>query len=682
VEVLRWLEHPTSPVLYLTGLSGSGKSSLLTAWVLPHLQRQNMVSVRLRGYQDPLTLLEQELQKPGIIWKKPAPESGGTRELLERACHFLGSRRLLIVLDQFEEFVILQESSRQKRLQELLESLVRQPIAGLTFLLVFRSDYIGLVENLSLPPLLQDTNWKEVPPFTESAARDFMRNSGLQVSDDLLRDILREAAEIEQAKGLVRPVTVNLCGLVLGRFATGLPRGFRPGSLIRGFLRESITLPSIREIAPRLVPCLITGYVTKRPRTVTELAQETAIDPAAVRGCLRVLGQSDRAIVRPLDPIHQTWEISHDFLVPLLDSITARWKTSFWRRLRSWLPWLAATTLAGAATAASRLQPDPRAELISLGWQVHETSHDPEIQKAKVLELVFSGTPPDASLTALRRTTMPLHVVLNAPSSLAPLSKWSVLKNLSALNVEGDIEIPRILDLSPLQELKSLRSLTMHHVGLAGEVALKGLTNLSRLDLSATDLRDISSLGELKEITNLDLSGTGINDLSPLMGLNKLTIISVSRNRIKNVSSLRNLKSIESLDLSYTEIMDVSPLADISRLTMLNLNHTQVKDLSSLRSLKSAEFLELSFTEVNNVSPLSDLRSLTSLDLSHTKMRDVSSLRGCKSLELLDLSYTEISDVLPLKNLEKLGYLVLTQTKVSEANLLALKALKHVDIQR
>ena len=84
-----------------------------------------------------------------------------------------------------------------------------------------------------------------------------MRNSGLQVGEELLRDVVREAAEIEQTKGIIRPVTINLCGLVLGRFATGLPRGFRPGGLVRGFLRESISLPPIRDIAPVLLPHLI-----------------------------------------------------------------------------------------------------------------------------------------------------------------------------------------------------------------------------------------------------------------------------------------------------------------------------------------------------------------------------------------------------------------------------------------
>lgn len=237
--------------------------------------------------------------------------------------------------------------------------------------------------------------------------------AGVQVRDDILRDVLHEAAETEGTKGIIRPVTINLCGLVLQRFASGLPRGFRPGSLIRGFLRESVLLPSIRDIAPVLVPHLITSYATKRPRTVAELASDTASDPAAVRGCLRVLGHSDSAIVRPLDEEQQTWEISHDFLVPLLDSIVARWRMLFWRRLRSWLPWIAATATVVAMLVAANWRPDPIAELTKLGWTGHQTD--------KGLELYLEGPPPQQTLKALQRTSQPLQVTIGKVDNIADL---------------------------------------------------------------------------------------------------------------------------------------------------------------------------------------------------------------------------------------------------------------------
>src|SRR5262249_21203258 len=160
----------------------------------------------------------------------------------------IGPKRLLIIFDQFEEFVILQDHSDRGRFEAFLGSIANEPINRLSILLVLRNDYIGLLEELKIPKLTQSHNWKDVPPFTESAAYRFIVGSGLTFSDELLKRVLKEAAEVEQTKGLIRPVTANLCGLVLERFEGGLPRGFRPGTVIRGFLQETVFLPQIREI--------------------------------------------------------------------------------------------------------------------------------------------------------------------------------------------------------------------------------------------------------------------------------------------------------------------------------------------------------------------------------------------------------------------------------------------------
>jgi hypothetical protein len=375
-EILRWLQRRPAPILYLTGLSGSGKSSLLCAWVLPKLQRDGTQIMRLRGYQDPIAFLDQQLRKPGVIWDRRVPDAADIRSLLEKASAYLHPRRLLLVVDQFEEFVILQDPARQERFERLLNSLQQHPIPDLTVLLVFRSDYIGLIERFGLGPLTQDANWREIPQFTETAARDFIRDSGLQVGNDLMQDVLREAAEVEQTKGLIRPVTVNLCGLVMGRFATGLPRGYRPGELIRSFLCESVALPAVRDIAPQILPQFITKYRTNCPCTVTDLAESTGLDPSAIRGCLRVLGQSERAVVRPLDAEQQTWEISHDFLIPVLETIVSPWSVSHWRRVRPWLPWAAAVVVVASLVAMQVLK-----------WPPHNDSNSQVAEK----ELASAG---------------------------------------------------------------------------------------------------------------------------------------------------------------------------------------------------------------------------------------------------------------------------------------------------
>lgn len=613
-EILKWLvERDKATLLYLTGASGSGKSSLLAAWALPHLERQGTHVIRLRGFQDPFDMLEEELRKPGVIWQKPSTEKLNLTTLFRSASRHIRPKRLLVVLDQFEEFVILRDHEQQQRFEQIFSDLLKDAAtSNLTFLLVFRSDYIGLIEKLSLPLLAQDANWKEIPPFTERAAQAFIRESGLEVSDGLLRDVLREAAEIEQTKGLIRPVTVNLCGLVLGRFASGLPRGFRSGGLIRGFLRESVLLPSIREVSTRLIPHLITNYVTKRPRKIDELAQDSGLDPAAIRGCLRVLGQSDRAVVRPLDADQQTWEVSHDFLVPLLDSIMARWRISFWRRTRPWLPWIAMTTLVVGAVAASTWRKDPIVELTDMGWSVTKTSTG--------LDLSFAGVPPKGSLAALQRTRATLNVRVGAID--ATISEWSVLPNLSTLKVTGK----HVSNLEPLKDLTNLSTLDLSRTEISNLEPLKGLTNLSSLDLSLTKVSNLEPLKGLVNLSTLSLGDTRVTNLDPIKGLTQLSKLDVGGTGISNLDPLKGLRNLSTLDLTETGVSNLEPLKLLANLQTLSLMDTQIRDLDleQLKNLTNLNQLDLSSTRVSNLNPLEGLTHLSKLHIFNTQVSETS----------------------------------------------------------
>src|SRR4051794_29999614 len=72
-EILRWLKNAREPVVYLTGMSGSGKSSILAAWVIPRLSKEDprVKVIPLRGYEDPLSILISKLREPEVIWSRP-----------------------------------------------------------------------------------------------------------------------------------------------------------------------------------------------------------------------------------------------------------------------------------------------------------------------------------------------------------------------------------------------------------------------------------------------------------------------------------------------------------------------------------------------------------------------------------------------------------------------------------
>jgi Leucine-rich repeat (LRR) protein len=649
-EILRWIRNSCEPVLYLTGASGTGKSSLLSAWVIPRLQRENHVVLQLRGYEDVLVRLKEELLEPGAVWAKPPGKIDDLRLLLDRAKDHLAERRLLIVVDQFEEFLILSDQERQQAFQKFLSG---SGVEGVTILLVYRPEYEGLIQDQPWPKMQLDTNRKVISPFTENVAQEFLRKSGLAVNADLMRAVLREAAEIEQTTGLIRPVTINMCGLVLSRFSSGLPRKFR-GGLIRGFLKESLSLPEVRDPAEKLIPQLITGNVTKHPRRIDDLVAATGLPLSAVRACLRRLGESDRAVLRPLDQPQETWEISHDFLVPLLDAIVARRTLSLWRRFRPWLPWAAAAVLGIAAVAIPLLpRQDPTVALRKQGWSVSE--------EKGTLALDSEDNVPSESIPILRGLAAPFSLYLGYPT-VTDVSALRELKNLKTL----DLHTSQVTDLSPLGGLKNLTALNLEGVLATDLSALRGLKNLTELNLNSTRATDLSPLRELKNLTVLRLSNTAVADLSPLEHLTNLALLDLGNStRVVDLSPLRGLTNLTELNLLGVEVADVSALRELKKLTWLNLNSARLTDVSALAELKSLKMLFLNSTGMKDASALRGLKNLTTLNLGSTKLTDASALGELKNLTILSLNSTGVTDASALRELKNLTALDLSNSKIT-----------------
>ena len=61
-RVLRWLRATPRPVLFLSGASGTGKSSLLEAYVLPTLKQEGWRVEVVRSFADPLEGLKAALR--------------------------------------------------------------------------------------------------------------------------------------------------------------------------------------------------------------------------------------------------------------------------------------------------------------------------------------------------------------------------------------------------------------------------------------------------------------------------------------------------------------------------------------------------------------------------------------------------------------------------------------------
>jgi hypothetical protein len=516
--------------------------------------------------------------------------------LFDQAIDKLRPSRILLVFDQFEEFLILHEEQQRRRFIEFLTTQAGRRESASAILLVFRAEYDGFIQELNLPAPIYGQNLQKVSAFTQRAAQDFLAGSGLKIQEELLAGVLREAAEVEETRGMIRPVTLNLCGLVLRRFSTGLPHSFRPGRLIRGFVREAIFDKEIREATPIFLRKLISHEITKRPCTTEELSESTTYTARQAQGVMFKLSEPERGIVHALDADHRVWEISHDFLVPMIDAMLANWRVSLWRKTRPWVPIAYLAILLVVLYVAPRLVPDPLRQLNDLHWHTHildrQEPNDRELLKQGIrYELVFDRTPPPESVRAMKRIREPFSIRLRIIHSfdVAHFESWKDLTQLKRL----DLYRNQLSDVSGLSQLpRCLNWLNLSSTGIT-DSDLKYLPgSLTSLYLNSNHITDagLKYLSRLPSLTSLEILGDeDITDAGLSYLPQSLTSLELSDNHITN-EGLKNLpRSLTSLDLSGTEITDAGPwyLQRLPSLTTLDLSLTETTD-AGLRNLPSS----------------------------------------------------------------------------------------------
>ena len=526
-KVLRWIETSRDATaalhcvpLYLTGDSGSGKSSILNAWVLPTLRERNWTVIEARAWQDPGTALRDALL-PLLSARRPRQDGEpALRALIENVARRSGGR-LLIVLDQFEEFIILGSEERQKAFAALVADLRNDPVAGVVFLLVLRSDYQMLLEELNLPVPRYGENLFQVGQFTLQAAGEFLTRSGLGLPPESIDRLLSSAAELDETPGFVRPITVNVIGYVLAASNTVAP-SLEAGQLVHRYIAHTVGQPAIRDLAPPVLEQLITGQSTKRPRSEEELSEATHLRRGEVRAVLNspltksshlekdtsygmrkrdwhtTCGSADRAnrlrqravnglgaaaLVRPLDPAAAIWELSHDFIARAVGRYLGRRRRALWRRGASFAaPVLLVVALVGVAGvwAFDRFSPyQLRVELAELGLTVTATDNGMALERNSRLTPESFG-----------RAGPLVHRLGNIRSldlSGTPVADLEPLKGLSSLQALNLFGTP-VTDLEPLKGLSSLQTLSLYLTQVANLEPLKGLSSLQTLSLYGTQV--------------------------------------------------------------------------------------------------------------------------------------------------------------------------------------------------
>lgn len=517
-KVLTWLERSVSTPLYLTGDSGSGKSSLLSASVLPALRNRGWTVVEARAWQDPVQALRDALTALAGSRRSAQDANRNLRQLINSAAR-RAAGGLVLVLDQFEEFLILGESERRQAFAALVANLASPATADLRLLLVLRSDYQPLLEDCGLPPLRHGENFFQVARFTLPVADEFMTKSGLGLETEARRRLLDSAAELDETPGLVRPITLNVVGHVLASGQSTAP-SLDAGLLVRRYIEQTIDQPALRDTAPQVLEKLVTDQATKRPRTEKEIASETGLRLGEVRGVL--IGLGNAALARPLDAAQGFWELSHDFIARAVARYLGRQRRALWRR---------ATAYAAPALFA--------AAVVAVGGVIGWDHLSPLAAKSELEELGITLTTRGNAIAAEKNSSFD-------PARLPEIGRFLTWFRPQSL----DLSFTHVADLEPL----------------------KGLTALQSLNLAATEVVDLEPLKGLTKLQTLDLSGdAGVSDLEPLKGLTALQSLNLTLTQVADLEPLKGLTKLQSLDLAGTSVANLEPLKGLTELRDLTL---------------------------------------------------------------------------------------------------------------
>jgi Leucine-rich repeat (LRR) protein len=660
-NALQWIRKSSQIPLYLIGDSGSGKSSLLNAYVLPKLREEGWTIMEARAWQDALGALRSTLQT--LIWQPKSGEDPTLTETIEQASK-RASKRLLIVLDQFEEFLILSEPERQVEFATFIADIQSRSVKNTALLLVLRSDYQTFLEEIGLPPPRSGENLFQLARFRLPAANAFMKQSGLKLQPDALERLLASAAELDETPGLVRPITLNVVGYVLAS-GTAVAASLDAGVLVRNYIEQTVEQPVLRDRAPRVLEEMITEQGTKRPRSEQDLAAKAELRSAEVRAVLNGLGEA--ALARPLDPTRGTWELSHDFIARGVARFLGRRRRQVLRRAVAYAApaLLAISLLAGAGIIVwERFSPTRiRAQLAELG--IHAESDMEGISARAVGEIDDESLSKAIPILVSLGKVSALRLNSTEITSLEPLQRLTTLRSL-------DISKTRVANLEPLQEFTSLQSLELPGTLVANLEPLQGLTALRSLTLSKTPVVNLEPLNGLTALQSLDVSVSQVASLGPLQRLTALQQLNVSGTLVASLEPLKGLTTLQSLDVSFTQAASLEPLQGLTSLLTLKLSGTPVVSLEPIKSLPVLRLLDLSFTRVASLEPLRRLTSLLTLKLSGTPVANLEPLQTLSALVSLEVADTQVADLEPLHGLTALQWL-----KVRGTHVVSLEPLKR-----
>jgi hypothetical protein len=653
------------PYFYITGTSGCGKSSVISAYLIPKLLSDTFV-VELRGIGHPSDRLRKTLLREGNVWQQDAANEHSNDQLLQLIINAgkklkADKKKLLLVYDQFEEALLTKSTPESDAFLDILREIASGKVANCTLLLSFRLDSVGSLTRAKFPPFDSSLH-VTVEPFESDPARKFLLGGFEHIGDSLLDRIISEAIATDNVEPSMRPITLNMIGRMLRELLPGtrLKIGPRPFS---DYVKRKILEADAHSFGAKVLQHLLDDSNKRQKKSVSDLSAIVKKNDDEVNAFLTKLSVESRGFVRCLNK-HESeigkreWEISHDFVAKLLGNIIPGLlpskRRSIFQLLRPWL--------AGGYTAVAL------ASLLFVVPYVLRREHDAiEAKLGREFGITLSkieGTnnlrarlDPDKKLSSLNGA-IPLMVQLDNINEIN-LSGCHELVELDEIHrIEGlqkiDASACRNLQHINFTKLAKLNTINLSDCDGLVTVNVQGLCHLQSLNLShcielaEAEIRGLQSLKQFIISFAFKLKELNVSDSVKLEGL--------FVNQCIGLSSL-NVHGFD--NLSHLIITNCPDIADLNLSGILNLRTLVLNGCERIRicgnfECSSLEKLEAMNCPSFNITDFSSLKSLRSLNLCKCAKLDKIILNNLSHLEILELRSIDQLSSINLSVLSKL----------------------------
>lgn len=142
---------------------------------------------------------------------------------------------------------------------------------------------------------------------------------------------------------------------------------------------------------------------------------------------------------------------------------------------------------------------------------------------------------------------------------------------------------------------------------------------LEYLDLRGNKIIDLSPLSNLVSLKWLLLDDTKVLDLQPLAGLLNLESLSLANTPVWDLRPLSGMTKLDHLDIHNTPVKHLFPISKLWGLRALDLRATRVEHVGRLVNLNELRYLQLEGSSVTDCNPLQGMQSMRSCQKSMSR---------------------------------------------------------------